>query len=178
MYVYFRFVKSITDKCRIWLKAHDWDDRFFLLCSFFKSIWSKHWTYWQNIWWGKLQKRVKLVQELWGILVLFMGYWYRLCWYPCFGILVITALGFKTRVDPSTCMPLHLHGIDSSDWTPVRHLPTFWQQACTCLPQQTFVNNSILPDFKCTLALVPQRLWWLSKLFFRIIISNNYTLSS
>ena len=39
-------------------------------------------------------------------------------WYPCSGLLVISALGFKARVCPSlacfvTCMLCHLHAMDS-----------------------------------------------------------------
>ena len=30
-------------------------------------------------------------------------------WYPCFGLLVMSVLGFKARVDPLACMLHHLH---------------------------------------------------------------------
>ena len=37
--------------------------------------------------------------------------------YPYFGLLVMSALGFKARVDSVACMLPHLHATDSSRFT-------------------------------------------------------------
>ena len=48
-------------------------------------------------------------------------------WYPCFGLLVMSALGFKVRVDPSlACL---LTAMDSSDSPVVWQLLTSWWPA-------------------------------------------------
>ena len=47
-------------------------------------------------------------------------------WYPCFGLLVISVLGFKTRVDFLTCMLHHLQTMDSVDSPLVSHLVLSW----------------------------------------------------
>ena len=47
-------------------------------------------------------------------------------WYPCFGLLVTSALGFKVRVDPLAC---HLWVIEFSVSPLVQHLLTFWWPA-------------------------------------------------
>ena len=44
-------------------------------------------------------------------------------WYPCFGLLVTSALGFKTRVDSLACVLPRLCTTDSSDSPLVWHLP-------------------------------------------------------
>ena len=49
--------------------------------------------------------------------------------YPCFGPLVMSALGSKARVDPLTCVFHHLHATESSDSPLVQHLLTYWQPA-------------------------------------------------
>ena len=59
------------------------------------------------------------------------GFWGHLSfllsdWYPCSGLLVTSALGFKARVDPLACRLHHLYAIDSSDWPLVQHLLTWW----------------------------------------------------
>ena len=48
--------------------------------------------------------------------------------YPCFGLLVMSALGFKARVDPLACM-LCCCAMKSSDSLLVQHLLTCWWQA-------------------------------------------------
>ena len=50
-------------------------------------------------------------------------------WYPCFVLLVTSALGFKTRVDSFACMLCHLCAIGSSDTPLVWHLLTSWYPA-------------------------------------------------
>ena len=60
----------------------------------------------------------------WRTSVLFRGHWY-----PCFGLLVTSTLGFKAREDSLTYMLLWLHAMDSSDSPPVWHLLTFWWPA-------------------------------------------------
>ena len=52
-------------------------------------------------------------------------------WYPRFGLLMTSALGFKARVDSLTCMLCHLHTMDSLDSPLVPHLLTSWWVACT-----------------------------------------------
>ena len=47
-------------------------------------------------------------------------------WYPCFGFLVMSALGFKARVDFLTCLVHHLCTTDSSDSPVVQYLLTSW----------------------------------------------------
>ena len=44
-------------------------------------------------------------------------------WYPYFGLLVMSALGFKAWVNP------RLHAMDSPDWPLVQHLLTSWWPA-------------------------------------------------
>ena len=48
-------------------------------------------------------------------------------WYPCSGLLVMPALGFKARVDPLALVLCHLCTMDSSDSPLVGHLLTSWQ---------------------------------------------------
>ena len=50
-------------------------------------------------------------------------------WYPGFGLLVTSRLGFKARVDSLACMVWRLHATVSSESPLVRHLLTSWQQA-------------------------------------------------
>ena len=45
-------------------------------------------------------------------------------WYPCFGLLVTSVLGFKPRVDTLACVLHYLHAMDSPDSSLVRHLLT------------------------------------------------------
>ena len=45
-------------------------------------------------------------------------------WYPCFGLLLTSALGFKVRVDPLAYMQCRLCAMDSRDSPLVRHLLT------------------------------------------------------
>ena len=48
-------------------------------------------------------------------------------WITCFGLLVMSALGFKARMDPITCVLRHLHAMESSDSPLVRHHLTSWR---------------------------------------------------
>ena len=57
----------------------------------------------------------------WRISVFFVG-----CWFPCFGLLMMSALDFKARVDFLAGMICHLHAIDSPL---VWHMPNSWQPA-------------------------------------------------
>lgn len=57
-----------------------------------------------------------MIYESWNNFVLnFGGHQYFLLgyWYPCFGHLVTSTLGFKARVDPITCMLCHLCAMES-----------------------------------------------------------------
>ena len=44
-------------------------------------------------------------------------------WYPCFGLLVTSALGIKARVVPLACMFHRLYAMDFSDSPLVQNLP-------------------------------------------------------
>ena len=47
-------------------------------------------------------------------------------WYTCFGLLVTSALGFNTRMEPLTCMLHRLCTMDTTDSPLVWHLLTSW----------------------------------------------------
>ena len=67
-------------------------------------------------------------------------------WYPCFGLLVMFALGFKAKVDPLVCVLHHLHAMDSSVSPLVRHLLTSsrlaWQPSL--IDTQSYTHNQTL----------------------------------
>ena len=73
----------------------------------------------------------------WRTSVLFVGYWY-----PCFGLLVASSLGFKVRVDHLAYMLHHLHAAESSDsplmWT---CWPLGDQNGSQTIPIQVLVNK-------------------------------------
>ena len=48
---------------------------------------------------------------------------------PCFGILVMSAFGYKARVDPLSCVHHRQHAAESSESPLVRHLLSSWQPA-------------------------------------------------
>ena len=48
-------------------------------------------------------------------------------WYPWFGLLVMFAPSFKTRVDPLTCRLHLMRGTESTDSPLVRYLLTSWR---------------------------------------------------
>ena len=50
-------------------------------------------------------------------------------WITCFGLLLMSALGFKARMDPITCVLRHLHAMESSNSPLVRHHLTSWRPA-------------------------------------------------
>ena len=68
---------------------------------------------------------------------------------PCFGLLVMSVLGFKSRGDSLTCMVCRLWSLDSSDLSLVQHLLTSlwpaWRLShfdpCTC--EQALVGLQI-----------------------------------
>ena len=71
-------------------------------------------------------------KNLWRILVNFffkIGGHQSFLWgnrYPCFGLLVMSSLCFKSRVGSLTCMLRCVHGTDSSDSHLVWHLLNTW----------------------------------------------------
>ena len=70
------------------------------------------WTSSRLCFWFDLYKK-----KFWKTLVILWGHWY-----PCFWLLMTSALGFKASVDLFTCMLPHLHATESLDSPLVRHL--------------------------------------------------------
>ena len=58
-------------------------------------------------------------KKIWRTSVFLWGHWY-----PCFGLLVTSALGFKPKLDPLACVLCCLHATESSDLPLVRYLLT------------------------------------------------------
>ena len=75
-------------------------------------------------------------------------------WFPCFGLPVISAPGFKARVDPLARMLCCLHATEPSDSPLVRYLLISWR--CQCIPKSLksvtlTVANNISTSEGCTL---------------------------
>ena len=64
-------------------------------------------------------------QIFWRTTVLLWGHWY-----PVFGLLVISSLGFKAKVDPLACILHHMCAMKSLDSPLVRHQLTSWRPRC------------------------------------------------
>ena len=101
-----------------------------------KLLWFPYWnsmTFFQNL---------KQISPLRGII-----------WYPCFWLLVISALGFKPRVDPFAFTLCRLHTMYFSDWPLVARIVTMpfslsyffklgWKSSsCHCVWQTGPVTN-------------------------------------
>ena len=79
-------------------------------------------------------------------------------WYPCCGLLVMSALGFKARMDSLVCILCHLHETDSSDSPLVRHLLTSWQPAW---------------QLSCFIYILVYKHWWGSSLRSSMALPHN-----
>ena len=73
--------------------------------------------------------------------------------YPCFGPLMMSALGFKARLDPFACLLYCQHGMGASDSPLVLHL--FGRQHWWGSRSGSFVREALFCLFKSSQCILP-----------------------